>query len=65
MTCSLGLGAMIATSIGLINHNEVINAIAEEGDKFIFVQIKEVGDLEIGDTVIFASDNHVLYRLGG
>ena len=62
---TLGLSALLGlTAVSLISPKDV-ESVKAESDKYIFVQVNNLADFQIGDTVIFASDNIAINRLGG
>ena len=64
---TLGLSTLLGlTAITLTNSNNAVVTKAEgEADKYIFVQVTDYADLRLDDTVIFASGNIAIDRLGG
>ena len=62
---TLGLSALLGlTAVALVEPKDTLNVKAEN-DKYIFVQVTEYGDIQLGDTVFFASSNIALDRLAG
>ena len=63
---TLGLSALLGlTAVSLTGSKDPVTAKAEENDKYIFVQVTEYSDIRLGDTVIFASSNIAINRIGG
>ena len=63
---TLGLSVLLGlTAVSLTGSKDPVTAKAEEDDKYIFVQVTEYSDIRLGDTVIFASGNIAINRIGG